>query len=96
VSRRLRRFGVAGLVLITLTLGVYGTRAVLKVTEMRREMDSMERDLVTLRARTDALTKTVEQLRNDPASIEKLAREDLGYVREGETVLKFPKSGAGK
>ena len=30
----------------------------------------------------------------DPAYIEKLAREDLGYVREGETVLKFPKGGA--
>jgi cell division protein FtsB len=75
---------------------VYGGRAVLKVSEMRREMDTMERDLVTLRARTEALTKTVEQLRNDPAYIEKLAREDLGYVREGETVLKFPKSDAGK
>jgi len=50
----------------------------------------MERDLVTLRARTDELTKTVERLRSDPAYIEKLAREELGYVREGETVLKFP------
>jgi len=60
------------------------------VSEMRREMDTMERDLVTLRARTDELTRTVERLRSDPAYIEKLAREDLGYVREGETVLKFP------
>jgi cell division protein FtsB len=96
VSRRLRRLGVAGLLLVTVVLGVYGMRAVLKVSEMRREMDTMERDLVTLRARTEALTKTVERLRNDPAYIEKLAREDLGYVREGETVLKFPKSDAGK
>jgi cell division protein FtsB len=62
------------------------------VSEMRREMDAMERDLVTLRARTEELTQTVDRLRNDPAYIEKLAREDLGYVREGETVLKFPKS----
>ena len=36
------------------------------------------------------LTATIDKLRNDPAYIEKLAREDLGYVREGETVLKFP------
>jgi cell division protein FtsB len=49
---------------------------------------------VTLRARTEALTRTVDRLRTDPAYIEKLAREDLGYVREGETVLKFPKGGA--
>ena len=91
-----RAFGVAAVLLVTLALGAYGTRAILKVSEMRRELDTMERDLVTLRARTEELTKTVERLRHDPAYIEKLAREDLGYVREGETVLKFPKSDAGR
>jgi cell division protein FtsB len=96
VTGRPRTFGVAAVVLVVLVLTVYGTRAVLKVSEMHREMDSMERDLVTLRARTEELTRTVDRLRNDPAYIEKLAREDLGYVREGETVLKFPKSDAPK
>jgi cell division protein FtsB len=57
---------------------------------MRREMETMERDIVTLRARAEELSRAVEQLRNDPAYIEKLAREELGYVRPDETVLKFP------
>jgi cell division protein FtsB len=92
VSARPRAFGVAAIVIVVLALSAYGTRAVLRVSEMRREMEAMERDLVTLRTRTDELTRTVDRLRNDPAYIEKLAREDLGYVREGETVLKFPKS----
>src|SRR5204862_196865 len=82
-------------VLVTAALAMYGARAGVKVAEMRRDMVTMERDLVTLRTRTDELAKTVERLRNDPAYIEKLAREDLGYVREGETVLKFPKADAG-
>jgi cell division protein FtsB len=92
VSGRPRTFGVAAVVIVVLALSAYGTRAILRVSEMRREMDAMERDLVTLRARTEELTQTVDRLRHDPAYIEKLAREDLGYVREGETVLKFPKS----
>jgi cell division protein FtsB len=92
VSGRPRTFGVAAIVIVVVALSAYGTRAVFRVSEMRREMDAMERDLVTLRARTEELTQTVDRLRNDPAYIEKLAREDLGYVREGETVLKFPKS----
>jgi cell division protein FtsB len=92
VNGRPRTFGVAAIVIVVLALSAYGTRAVLRVSELRREMDAMERDLVTLRARTEELTRTVDRLRNDPAYIEKLAREDLGYVREGETVLKFPKS----
>ena len=94
MTGRPRTFGLAAVVLVVLALTVYGTRAILRVSEMRREMDAMERDLVTLRSRTEDLTRTVDRLRNDPAYIEKLAREDLGYVREGETVLKFPKSGA--
>ena len=92
MSGRPRTFGVAAIIIVVLALSAYGTRAVLRVSEMRREMEAMERDLVTLRTRTDELTRTVDRLRNDPAYIEKLAREDLGYVREGETVLKFPKS----
>lgn len=92
MSGRPRTFGVAAIVIVVVALSAYGTQAVFRVSEMRREMDAMERDLVTLRARTEELTQTVDRLRNDPAYIEKLAREDLGYVREGETVLKFPKS----
>jgi cell division protein FtsB len=92
VSGRPKALGVAAVVIVALALGAYGTQAIRRVSEMRREMATMERDLVTLRSRTEELTRTVERLRNDPAYIEKLAREDLGYVREGETVLKFPKT----
>ncbi len=96
MSGRPRAFGIAAVVLVSAALAMYGANAVVKVAEMRREMTTMERDLVTLRARNDELARTVERLRNDPAYIEKLAREDLGYVREGETVLKFPKSDPGR
>jgi cell division protein FtsB len=57
---------------------------------MKREVQGIEREITSLRTRTEALTRTVDRLRNDPAYIEKLAREDLGLVREGDTVLKFP------
>jgi len=92
VNRRL--LGGAALLVVVGALTLYGVNAVIRVSHLKREMETMERDLVTLRARTDELTRTVDRLRTDPAYIEKLAREDLGYVREGETVLKFPKGGA--
>jgi cell division protein FtsB len=60
------------------------------VRAMQQEIRQLERELQTLRAQTEKLTATIDKLRNDPAYIEKLAREDFGYVREGETVLKFP------
>ena len=88
-----RVLGSGAVVLLTLGLAVYGSNQVLRVSHMRREVETMERDIGTLRARAEELSRAVEQLRNDPAYIEKLAREELGYVRPDETVLKFPSTG---
>jgi cell division protein FtsB len=86
-----RRLVAGGLVLVVAaSLAVYGGSGVLRVRAMQQEIQQLERELATLRAQTEKLTATIDKLRHDPAYIEKLAREDLGYVREGETVLKFP------
>ena len=88
-----RLVGSGAVALLTLGLAVYGSNQVLRVTQLRRQLDTMERDIVALRARAEELTRTVDRLRNDPAYMEKLAREEFGYVRPDETVLKFPSSG---
>ena len=87
VDRRLLVGVLAVMFIIAVAIGGNG---MLRVWEMQRELDTLERDITHLRAQTERLSQTVERLRNDPAYIEKLAREDLGYVRQGETVLKFP------
>jgi cell division protein FtsB len=90
VSPRVRLLGgVAGALLVA-GLVVYGGSALARVVSLQREVDTVERDIVTQRVRADALARTVERLRNDPNYIEKLAREEPGWVREGDTVLKFP------
>jgi len=82
------------IVVLALVVGgglvIYGGGGVLRVRAMQQEIRQLERELGTLRTQTEKLTATIDKLRNDPSYIEKLAREDLGYVREGETVLKFP------
>ena len=88
-----RLLGGAGLVLLAAGLAVYGGHQLLRVRAMRGEIAAMERDIVSLRGRTEELTRTVERLRHDPAYAEKIAREQLGYVRPDETILKFPSAG---
>jgi cell division protein FtsB len=86
-----RRLAAAAVVLVVGGgLAVYGGSGVLRVRAMQEEIHQLERELATLRTQTEKLTATIGKLRHDPAYIEKLAREDFGYVREGETVLKFP------
>jgi cell division protein FtsB len=89
-----RRLGVVAMIVLAVVLAVFGVKESVRAWQMRRDMRAVERELTTLRAQQTDLTKTVERLRNDPLYIEKLAREEMGMVREGETVLKFPSQGA--
>jgi cell division protein FtsB len=90
VTRRalaLTAFGAATL----LTLG-YGGQSLARVWHMKLEVESLEREISTLRAETGRLTALVTRLRSDPDLIEQVAREDLGMVKPGERVLKLPPS----
>ena len=81
-------------VLVLAVLGVggvaVGASGIMRILAMQHEIALIEADLGRLTTRSQALMTTVERLRHDPLFIEKLAREDLGYVRPGEEVLKFP------
>jgi cell division protein FtsB len=83
----LTAFGAAAL----LTLG-YGGQSLARVWHMKSEVESLEREISTLRAETGRLTALVTRLRSDPELIEQVAREDLGLVKPGERVLKLPPS----
>ena len=89
-----RKLGTIAMVALAVVLAVFGVKESVRAWQMRRDMRAVERELTTLRAQQADLAKTVDRLRNDPLYIEKLAREEMGMVREGETVLKFPSQGA--
>ena len=84
----LTAFGAATLI----TLG-YGGQSLARVWHMKLEVESLEREISTLRAETGRLTALVTRLRSDPDLIEQVAREDLGLVKPGDRVLKLPPSG---
>ena len=88
-----------GRALITTALGAatvltltYGGQSLARVWQMKHEVESLEREIVTLRAETGRLTATVNRLRTDPDFIEQMARERLGLVKPGDRVYKLPPS----
>jgi cell division protein FtsB len=89
-----RLLGLGAVLLVALSLLAFGVGGFVRVSRMKQEMRALERDLASLRVRGEALTQTIECLRNDPLCIEKSAREDLGMARQGETILRFPSRGA--
>lgn len=88
--KRRRLLATGALALAVAALLIYGGTSLYRVWQMEREVELLERELQTLRAETDCLSRTVDRVREDPSQIEKIAREELGYVKKGETVLKFP------
>jgi cell division protein FtsB len=42
------------------------------------------------------LKASIDALRNDPKAVERLAREQLGYAKPGETVVRFEPAGTNR
>lgn len=87
---RRRALAGAALAVVAAALLVLGGAGLVRVWQMKQEVAALERDIQRLRSEADGLNRTVDRLREDPALIEQIAREELGMVKGGEKVLKFP------
>lgn len=74
--------------LIALVVGsFFGDRGILRLVAQRQQAESLRREIEHLRGENAALALEIGSLRSDPRAIERLAREELGLVRPGETVF---------
>ena len=85
-----RLAGVAALTLLVAGLAVWGGKSLLLVRDVRREITREQHDIDRLRERSKSLVEEVTRLRTDATYLEKIAREEQGLARPGETILKFP------
>lgn len=53
----------------------------------RRERESLQRDLEAIRRENLQLIEQARRLREDPSTIESVARRDLGLIRPGEKLF---------
>jgi cell division protein FtsB len=87
--KRSRAAAIGGgvvLVLVALFAGEYSTLDWLK---LRRQL-AFERDTMqVLRSAVDSLRRVVNALENDPATQERVAREQFGMIRDGEILYRI-------
>ena len=57
--------------------------------ELRARADEVRQDIQREAEQLRMLKMKQEKLQEDPRFIEKIAREDLGYAKPGETVFRF-------
>lgn len=76
------------IVVVGLLVGsLFGDRGLLQLVSQRERAESLAREIEQLKADNSRLAAEIGALRTDPYAIERLAREELGLVRPGETVF---------
>lgn len=74
--------------LIALVVGsFFGDRGIIRMVAQRERAESLKREIEQLRTENAHLAVEIAALRSDPRAIERLAREELGLARPGETVF---------
>jgi cell division protein FtsB len=64
-----------------------GERSLPALIQARRQADALALRIATLRSENARLKARADALRNDPATIEAVARETLGFARRDEIVV---------
>ena len=62
-----------------------------RLRAVERELVGVESENAQLEREIGILRATVQRLRDDPATLERLARDDLGLIRQNEVIFQFPK-----
>ena len=76
-------------VAITLWAGVFFVQMSRDLTMLKAQETANQRRLTEAESRLQAREKYLDQLRHDPALIERVIRQKLGYARTQEFVFRF-------
>lgn len=68
---------------------IFAPEGLPRLRGLERELTSVNEENRQLQREIDDLQGQVSRLRDDPAAIERNARDDLGLVRQSEVVFQF-------
>jgi len=96
VAIRIRRKAAAAL-LVALTFpvaykAIYGTHGYLAYRDEVAESHRLEAEINDLNQRNAKVEQSIKELKTDPATIEREARQQLKYVRPNDIVITIPQA----
>lgn len=80
----------AGCLLFILFFTVFGERGLLRINDLKRELNQINTRSAELREANAKLAQEIALLHNDRRYLERRARKDLGLVRPNEIIYQFP------
>lgn len=84
--------GLLGLALIGVPVLIFQPEGLPRMRALEKELGEVSAENAELRRDIAHLRVEVKDLRDDPAAVERIARDQLGLVRKSEIVFQFGKS----
>jgi cell division protein FtsB len=96
ISRKARR-ELSALLLIFLAapfvyILLFGNGGFMELRRMQAALQELQQENQRLREEHQAYLKRIEKLRQDPAEIERVARERYNYARPGDVIINLPRT----
>lgn len=89
-GRRLPLIGAALAALLLLLAGLAGAKSLRDLKSAHERERKLEGRISATRDQIDSLRNRIERLRSDPGLLERLAREELGFVRPKDVIIELP------
>lgn len=80
---------LAAVVVVVLYLFVFSRYGFLRLKEIEAENAELEGRIAAVETENAELRDEIERMENDMEAIERLARTDLGLIKEGDEVYRF-------
>ena len=83
-------FGLLIVSIVSVPLSILDEQGLPRYRALRGELSEVERVNDRLRRDVEQLHREVDGLRQDPAAIGRIARDELGMIRDDEILFQFP------
>lgn len=86
-GRRLLRAGLVIVTIVVLVDAIVGEKGLVALMRTRDQKAAIEQDLRDARLENQRMVEQTRRYREDPATLEELARRDLGLIKPGEKLF---------
>jgi cell division protein FtsB len=85
--KKVLTYGLLTVSVVLMASAVFGEKGYLANLQAGRELRAASESLRQIKAENERLTNETERLRKDPKALEDFAREHLGLIKPGETLI---------
>jgi cell division protein FtsB len=89
--QRVLPMAILALALVSVPILVFEPEGLPRLRALQKELDGVNEENAELKREVGKLRVEVRELRDDPAAVERIARDQLGLVRRSEVVFQFGK-----